>query len=1424
MAALELYLPDGKLIRLFSDGNDYQSTIQQVGQSLSITGGGSGGVGIQSGSNLTFLGNTHTIGGTSSILTIGNPGDTVNIEQLQTLSAVDSIIFDIGGVTEMVLTSTGLSINNSDSPSVALQIGSGSPTDLASGIQFGTDVNLYRIAANTLYTPNSFSASGVIYAGGGSGIVYASTFTNSESAETKIGSYNASGYTTLYSSAGETLRVTGGAVGIGTSGPISRLEVATRNNSSGNNDAARLGRITIGNTYNGYAQLGDGFYIDGSTFRYRYNDTVTRLDMTNGHLAMYHAVAGTTGDPITFYKSLVVQNDGVITRGVYNMTKYFDGVTFSTSGMVRYIEFSTSIPLAWSNFVIRVTAFGSNGSTSSSGIKERIFAIIINDSGTLNQVKSEITHAIGNIASSLTIGDPIITDGKLRIPLNSTAGSRSFTIRMDIAGSASDITNLKDSIITTEEAGTTNISQYPTIHSRLGIGLTESNMPTEVLEVNGNIKLTSTSKSILSGEVFKLASDVGGGIQFQGHGYGYGQVALISNTIDNSNPGYSTISTALSATQVVLPAGSWTPDVFKLQYIINNSAAQTSSIVTGLKITATETNLNSATHNLLDCQVGGTSKFKVRGTGEIGINCTPESGALLDITNSSLIYLGMAHAVLRMASSTNTLWLEGYTNDRTGTIANIAFAGYNGSNRTFDIDLANNRVGVNTATPSEALEVVGNARITGSNTTSLYLKATTNDSDVKISLGDNNTDTKGALIYAGASGPYLGLISYENNTPIRIFTTYNSTVSEVFRIDANGRVGINNYGPSETLDITGTMAVSEYILIDGQSVLHTGSNLGELADVSAAIPTDGYVLTWNDTTDMWEPQAAPGAGGGISGSGTANYISKFTGTASLGNSLLYESTSYLGIGTTTPGTTLPSSFYNNSASRLLQISSNSTSSDAGLFLRNSDDTEGLDIWCDSSLNTAYIDSRLSTARIKIRTQTASTPVEALIINADGSWTTVNSVTIGTTTEDNYLQVTGARGNTEPLLSLHNYSGQGGIKFWTLRSTTVDDGLGLIDWWGYVSDVPRQYASMLAQVGNDTNTGRISLYTLVSGTMIEVMRIEGDTLMAGTTNEIWHAGNDGASSGLDADLLDGNHASAFALSGHDHSGVYEPTFSKNTAFNKNFGTSLGTVSEGNHTHSIYASITHDHDSDYAPLVHDHDETYSLIDHTHSGVYEPVFTKNTAFNKNFGTGATDVSAGNHQHAKLEFSADPTNHYMYIAKTVSEETEVFIANEQTDYGVGIAVRVNDQGDVEIDPTGSTINIVSTNLQHNGTAVALDDHTHSVVIPHTYAIPGEIKVPSGDTDYILPFFVSVPTGQTVKIIKAMHRINSGTSATVKLQKNGTTDITGFTSISVTTTTGTTDPADQTLANNDMVQLIVTAVDGTPKNMTFTIFVEYTF
>jgi hypothetical protein len=121
--------------------------------------------------------------------------------------------------------------------------------------------------------------------------------------------------------------------------------------------------------------------------------------------------------------------------------------------------------------------------------------------------------------------------------------------------------------------------------------------------------------------------------------------------------------------------------------------------------------------------------------------------------------------------------------------------------------------------------------------------------------------------------------------------------------------------------------------------------------------------------------------------------------------------------------------------------------------------------------------------------------------------------------------------------------------------------------------------------------------------------------------------------------------------------------------------------------------------------------------------------------------------------------------------------------------------------------------------------NHTHAktVRLPQTYTIAGEIKVPSGDTDFINPFFISLPTGQTGQIVACRYKINSGTSATIKLQKNGT-DITGFTSISVTTTAASTTPTAVSISNNDQINLVVTAVSGTPKNLSVTIFIEYTF
>jgi hypothetical protein len=98
---------------------------------------------------------------------------------------------------------------------------------------------------------------------------------------------------------------------------------------------------------------------------------------------------------------------------------------------------------------------------------------------------------------------------------------------------------------------------------------------------------------------------------------------------------------------------------------------------------------------------------------------------------------------------------------------------------------------------------------------------------------------------------------------------------------------------------------------------------------------------------------------------------------------------------------------------------------------------------------------------------------------------------------------------------------------------------------------------------------------------------------------------------------------------------------------------------------------------------------------------------------------------------------------------------------------------------------------------------------------------VPSGGTDYLPGFFIDLPAGQTVSLKACRYKIYSGTSATAKIQVNGS-DATGFTGISVTTTAAET-TGTVSLADNDYITLVITAVSGTPTHLSFTLFMDIT-
>lgn len=110
------------------------------------------------------------------------------------------------------------------------------------------------------------------------------------------------------------------------------------------------------------------------------------------------------------------------------------------------------------------------------------------------------------------------------------------------------------------------------------------------------------------------------------------------------------------------------------------------------------------------------------------------------------------------------------------------------------------------------------------------------------------------------------------------------------------------------------------------------------------------------------------------------------------------------------------------------------------------------------------------------------------------------------------------------------------------------------------------------------------------------------------------------------------------------------------------------------------------------------------------------------------------------------------------------------------------------------------------------------------TWLVPGALVVESGATGYINGWFVPVPPGQLITVIGVWGVIRAGTSVTVKFQRNGT-DITGLTGIVITSSLPTSIVAQPStfidLMDGDYIKPIVTAVSGSPDNLTLGLFLN---
>jgi hypothetical protein len=300
--------------------------------------------------------------------------------------------------------------------------------------------------------------------------------------------------------------------------------------------------------------------------------------------------------------------------------------------------------------------------------------------------------------------------------------------------------------------------------------------------------------------------------------------------------------------------------------------------------------LTGGTASHIKLHTNATERIRVDHIGNVGIGLTTP-GEKLDVdgtvrmTGLKLPIGAANNYVLTSDGSGSGTWQPPFLSGTNGTSNYLAkFTGSAVLGNSGIYETASGNVGIGTSSPQQLLVIRGNETASGKQ---FQITSINGSRTWGIGVGSGGgfsiRDETGALnpvsISAGASTGslsigtnFISLLTGGAGSYIR----FQTNATERIRLDHSGNLGIGTTSPEERLDVTGTVKMTGFKMADGA--------------------TENYVLTTDASGNgSWQPSFGHGS------NGTANYISKFTGSASLGNSNIYETgDGFIGIGTTSP--------------------------------------------------------------------------------------------------------------------------------------------------------------------------------------------------------------------------------------------------------------------------------------------------------------------------------------------------------------------------------------------------------------------------------------------------------------------------------------------------------------------------------------------